>query len=101
MADTRETTPILAGLVYPPHILYCPPRLIFVNMIVAAFVAIAAGFQPVVMLFTIPSIHVAIALAYMREPFLVGRAVGFWRARRFFWQRTANRIPIAGNKYVA
>ena len=99
---SEERTPILPTLVYPVHMLYCPPRLLFANLAVSAFIAMVTGFQPLVMLVTIPLIHGCCVIAYLREPYVVGLAVGRWRARPW-WRpgaRTRNRVPVAGNKFV-
>ena len=100
MAD-RAHTPVIAGLVYPAHILYCPPSLTIANLLLSAGAAVLAGIEPLIMIVSIPVVHITCAVFYLRDPYMIGLIRGFWRARQLPFRRTRNRIPSAGNKYVA
>lgn len=100
---SRDRTPVLAALVYPAHVLYVPPQLVVINLLLGGVVFLLSGLEPLAMIISIPVVHVALAVIFLREPYMIGVARGWWLSRR--WppaRRTRNRVRLTGgNKFVA
>lgn len=92
-------TPILGAIVYPPHLLFVPPQLFGLNFMGALLVAMLV-FQPLLLLAIVVPLHIYSALAYLRDPFLVGMLRGWALGRRLRALRTPMVLPAGGNLFV-